>query len=224
MAVHRMAPPDLVDGDPAGADLAVRKRTVKGRLRMLLVLAVCAAPVIASYFTYFVIKPGARSNYGSLIVPSRGLPEDLKLTQLDGVPVPSRSLHGQWLLVTVGPAACDADCDARLFMQRQLREMLGRERERVDKLWLITDSAPLTPALQAAIAAKPALTALRVDGTALARWLAPDAGQALQDHLYVVDPMGEWMMRLPARPDPAKVKRDLERLLRASASWDNPGR
>jgi len=39
-----------------------------------------------------------------------------------------------------------------------------------------------------------------------------------------VDPMGEWMMRFPAQPEPARVKRDLERLLRASSFWDQPGR
>ena len=58
----------------------------------------------------------------------------------------------------------------------------------------------------------------------LAAWLQPDAGHALEEHLYVVDPMGEWMMRVPAQPDPAKVKRDLERLLRVSAGWDRAGR
>ena len=58
----------------------------------------------------------------------------------------------------------------------------------------------------------------------LAQWLKPEAGQALSDHLYIVDPMGRWMMRTPVDPDPAKVKRDIERLLRASASWDRPGR
>ena len=68
------------------------------------------------------------------------------------------------------------------------------------------------------------MTALRVDPAALARWLVPAEGQALADHLYIVDPMGEFMMRLPPQPDPGKTKRDLERLLRASASWDLPGR
>jgi hypothetical protein len=50
---------------------------------------------------------------------------------------------------------------------------------------------------------------------------------ALEDHLYVVDPLGNWMMRFPARigVDKApKAKRDMERLLRASAFWDTPGR
>jgi hypothetical protein len=49
----------------------------------------------------------------------------------------------------------------------------------------------------------------------------------LAEHFFVVDPMGNWMMRFPARMDTAgagRAKRDLERLLRASASWDEPGR
>ena len=70
MTVHGLATPDL--GDPA---LAERSRTARGRLKMLLVLLVCAAPVVASYLTYFVIRPQARTNYGTLILPTRSLPE-----------------------------------------------------------------------------------------------------------------------------------------------------
>jgi hypothetical protein len=68
---------------------------------------------------------------------------------------------------------------------------------------------------------------LRVALPALAQWLEPAAGHALSEHLYVVDPLGNWMMRFPANLDlasAAKAKRDLERLLRASSSWDQPGR
>lgn len=218
LTVHSVAAPDL--DDPA---VASRQRTARGRLKMLLVLLVCAAPVLASYLTYFVIRPVGRTNYGTLIQPTHSLP-DLPLHALDGRTVAARSLLGQWLLVVVGPASCDTACDERLFMQRQLREMLGKDRDRVDKVWFVTDDAPLAPSLQAAVEAQPALTVLRVDRQALARWLAPAPGQVLEDHLYLVDPMGEWMMRLPPRPEPARVKRDLERLMRASAGWDQPGR
>jgi hypothetical protein len=75
-----------------------------------------------------------------------------------------------------------------------------------------------------AIAQGAPTTVLRVPRDELARWLAPAPGHALEQHLYVVDPMGQWMMRVPAQPEPAKLKRDIERLLRASASWDRPGR
>lgn len=216
--VHNVAAPTL--GPALAAD---GRRTTRGRLKMLLVLAVCAAPVVASYLTYFVIRPTGRSNHGELVSPMRALPA-LDLHTLDGRPVPAAALKGQWLLVAVGPSSCDAACEQRLFMQRQLREMLGRERDRLDKVWFVTDADNPAPALRAAVDAAPGVTVLRVDREALARWLAPAPGQALEDHLYLVDPMGEWMMRMPAQPDPARVKRDLDRVLRASASWDLPGR
>jgi hypothetical protein len=68
------------------------------------------------------------------------------------------------------------------------------------------------------------VTVLRAEPSALAEWLQPAVGHALAQHLYLVDPLGNWMMRVPADPEPAKLKRDVERLLRASASWDKPGR
>ena len=83
MTVHGVATPDL--SDPREVE---RSRTLRGRVRMLLVLLVCAAPVIASYLTYFVIRPEGRSNYGTLILPTRGLPA-LALRTLDGVEVPA---------------------------------------------------------------------------------------------------------------------------------------
>lgn len=212
LTVHSVAAPEV--------DL---RRTKTGRLKMLAVLAVCAAPVIASYLTYFVFRPEARTNYGTLILPTRSLPA-LQLARLDGSPVVAASLKGQWLLVAVGPSACDAACEKRLYLQRQLREMLGRDRDRLDKVWLLTDAGAPAPVLRAALESSPAMTIVRADRAAVAAWLAPDNGHALEDHLYVVDPMGEWMMRMPADADPAKVKRDLERLMRASAGWDRAGR
>ena len=218
LTVHGVNAPDLADTAQAR-----QRRTRSGRIKMLLVLLVCAAPVIASYLTYFVIRPGSRSNYGELVLPTRTLPA-LQLKRLDSSMVPAASLRGQWLLVAVSPSACSDACEKQLFMQRQLREMLGRERERVDKVWLVTDGGPLPAALAEAMQAVPATTVLRADNAEVARWLVPAAGQKLQDHLYVVDPMGEWMMRLPAGADPSRARRDLDRLLRAAASWDLPGR
>jgi hypothetical protein len=210
---------ELSEADAA----AQQRRTVVGRIKMLLVLALCAAPVIASYLAYFVIKPEGRSNYGSLIQPTRSMPE-LALQRLDGQALSSQALHGQWLLLVVAAADCPAACEQRLYAQRQLREMLGRERDRLDKVWLVTGPGQPRAPLLSALLAPPEVAVLRVDAAALARWLVPEAGHALEDHLYLVDPMGEWMMRFPVEFDPAKVKRDIDRLLRASASWDRPGR
>lgn len=216
LTVHSMPTPGLDDGDA--------RRTASGRLKMLLVLAVCASPVIASYLTYFVIRPQTRSNYADLIQPTRTVPADLGLQSLDGAPVAAAGLKGQWLLVVVAGGGCDALCEQQLYFQRQLVEMTGREKGRIDKLWLVNDDAPLRPEIARAVSAGLAVQVLRAQPQALARWLEPAAGSALANHVYLVDPMGEWMLRVPAKPEPGKVKRDLERLLRASASWDVEGR
>jgi hypothetical protein len=214
LTVHSVSLPDV---DPS-------RRVRNGRLRMLMILLACAAPVIASYFTYYVIRPGDRTNYGSLIEPTRSLPSDLALRTLDGEPVATASLKGQWLLLTVGASGCDVICERQLYLQRQLPEMLGREHDRVDRVWLITDGGTPRPELLQAAHARTPLTVLRADPDALSRWLVAAEGRALTEHLYIVDPMGEWMMRAPADPEPARVKRDLDKLLRASSSWDRAGR
>ena len=215
MTVHSLGAPALDDA---------ARRTALGRLKMFLILAVCAAPVIASYLAYYVIRPDGRTNYGTLVNPLRPIPPALPLADLDGRAVAPAALKGQWLIVVVAGASCDADCERLLWLQRQVRESLGREKERVDKLWLIDDAAtPAAETLQA-VRSGDAVTLLRVDRLALADWLEPEAGQRLEQHLYIVDPLGHWMMRIPANPEPARLKRDLERLLRASAGWDRPGR
>lgn len=216
LAVHSLPEPRLHDDT---------RRTVSGRIKMLLVLAACAAPVVASYFAYFILRPQARTNYSTLIEPTRPMPSSLPLSDINGRSVQARSLGGQWLIVVVAGGACDGPCEKALYLQRQLREMTGRERDRIDKVWLIPDDAAVRPELLAAVTAAPApVWVLRVPREALAAWLQPAPGETLERHLYIVDPMGKWMMRAPADPEPARLKRDIERLLRASSSWDRAGR
>lgn len=213
MSVHSLPPAT----EPAA------QRTRMGRMKMLLVWAVCAAPVVASYLSYYVIKPQGRTNYGTLVTPPKPLPADeaLPLADLQGQTVQPSALKGQWLLVAVAGGACDARCEQHLYLQRQLREVLGKDKDRLDRVWLVTDPAPVRPALLPGL--KNAWV-LRTDATDLQRWLAPQAGQSLDAHLYLVDPRGDWMMRFPVDADPSKIKKDLIRLMKASESWDQPGR
>jgi cytochrome oxidase Cu insertion factor (SCO1/SenC/PrrC family) len=148
--------------------------------------------VLASYFTFYVLRPDSIKSFGELIMPVKSIPA-LQAQDLKGTAVSLQSLKGQWLLVSVAPAACDEACQQNLYLQRQIRATLGREKERTDWVWLISDDAQVNQ----------------------------------QDHLYLVDPHGDWMMRFPAKlqSDQApKLRRDWERLLRAAVSWDQPGR
>lgn len=207
----------------------------QGRLRMLLVMAICAAPVVASYLTFYVIKPRG-SAHGELIEPSPDLPADLPLQDLQGRSVAASSLRGQWLVALVQPADCPASCEQLFYAQRQLREMLGKDRDRVDKVWLIPQGPgePSLPRPELVSALNPSgapVTILRVPAARLDAWLKPAPGHSLAQYFFVIDPMGRWMMRSPAPVEPAslqtevgKLKADLTKLLKASASWDPPGR
>lgn len=237
-----MTPPDRIDDRPV--DFAVHsmpqahelaqqpERIRSGRIKMLLVLAVCAAPVLGSYFTYYVLRPAGRTNFGVLVEPQRPLPE-LAAQSLDGKPVEMASLRGQWLVMSVAHAGCDASCESTLFLQRQLRAGLGKDKERVDWVWLIDDDAPVPAAMLPRLEGS---TTLRIPAQSAAQWLGDGAAGPLYGAIYLVDPLGNYMMRFPTldlQPDSTqeakllhakKVKRDVERLLRASASWDTAGR
>lgn len=216
MTVHEMPRPvDVMQADA--------QRTRMGRWKMIAMLLVCASPVIASYFTYYVLRPEGRRNYGELIEPQKDMPLAVA-KNLQNESVSLSTLKGQWLLVNVGTGACAERCQQNLYFQRQLREILGRDKDRLDRVWLITDDAPVDKSLL------PALNmahVLRLDLQAVQSWISPSKDQQLQDHLYVIDPMGNFMMRFPANmdvPSASKAKRDLERLLKASSSWDQAGR
>jgi hypothetical protein len=211
-----MPTPEQIAADP-------QARTRLGRWKMVLVFLVCAAPVVASYFTYYVVRPEGRRNHGELIDPQRPLP-DLVGSKLDGRSVNLRALKDQWLLISVAGGACDAACANHLYFQRQLREGLGKNKDRMDRVWVVDDSAPVPDALQPALRDA---TVIRVPRDALAQWLVPQAGKQLEDHLYVVDPMGNWMMRFAPGVDlttAPRIKKDLEHLMRGSEGWDLAGR
>jgi hypothetical protein len=119
---------------------------------------------------------------------------------------------------------CQEDCQSQLYLQRQILTGLGKDRPRTEWVWLIPDQAEVPSALLPGL--KDA-TVLRMESGALTQWLQAAANERLQDHLYLVDPHGQWMMRFPPKlstEGAIKTKRDLERLLRASAAWDEAGR
>ena len=199
------------------------QRTKSGRWKLLLLLLVTLAPVIASYFTYYVIRPQGENFYGQLISPQVELP-DLETKDSQGKVVNLRSLQGQWLLITVADASCDAACENKLYLSRQIHIGLGAEQDRVERIWLSLGDQAVPERLRQTLEGA---TVLRAQRTDIAAWLQPEPTHQLADHIYLVDPQGFWMMRFPPDPDlkaAASIKKTLNRLMRAAKFWDRPGR
>ena len=184
-----------------------------GQWKLVAVIALCAAPVLASYVTYYVIKPQQRTNYGALLDPKAHPIPALNTTTLDGSKARLEDYHGKWIMLLASGSECEERCKTQLFAMRQLRLMQGKEMDRIERVWMVTDRQPVDTTL---IREYEGMRMLRVDDRQLEAWLPKDAGTTLTDHIYIVDPLGNLMMRFPKYADPARVKKDIARLLQAS--------
>lgn len=184
---------------------------------LILVLLICASPLIASYFTYYVIKPDKRTNYGTIIDGRAHPVPDLASITLDGRPQALATFKGKWVMLMTAPAACPEVCRQQLLAMRQLRLMQGKEMDRIERVWLIADREPLDSIV---IREFDGTHMLRADPVTIAAWLPVDAGTTAADHIYLIDPLGHLMMRFPADPQlqqVRKVYKDLYKLLKASS-------
>ncbi|SAL20478.1 cytochrome C oxidase subunit I [Caballeronia turbans] len=189
---------------------------ISGRWMLLLLALVCAAPVIASYLMYYVFKPaGGTSSYGALIDPQRPIPAQLVVIDEKGQSLPFKSLEGKWLMITVNGSDCDEQCATRLYFMRQVRALQSGERDRVVNVWLRTDDKPVSDVIKTAYP-QPDTRMLVADDKSIAAWLPVDDGTKLTDHIFLVDPNGNLMMRFPKNPDPKKINADLAKLLKWS--------
>lgn len=210
LAVTDTSVTDSPLADPAAAKHIADRR--RGRRTLLLLAFVCVLPVLASYLTFYVWPPQGRVNHGELIAPL-ALPS-IVLPGLGGQAALARTeFEGQWTLLMVAPAECAAPCERALYVSRQARLAQAKEMDRVSRVWLITGEAePATDRL----AKHEELRLARAD----ASWLAV-LPSAAPGSIWLVDPLGNVMMRFADEADTTRaardVTKDLQRLLKYSA-------
>lgn len=180
--------------------------SARNRRLFALLVVIGLGPVVASYVAYYGWPREARVNYGELLAAHTIA--SITGVRLDGTPFDIGGLRGRWVVLYAAPGDCRGNCATALYATRQSRTIQNAERERVARVWLVTDAAAPADAL---LAAHPDLTVVRVD--------APSASALPQgsDRIYLVDPLGNLVLAWPARPDIKAMAADLSRLLRASS-------
>jgi cytochrome oxidase Cu insertion factor (SCO1/SenC/PrrC family) len=181
----------------------------RGRRTLLMLALVCVAPVIASYVSYYWFRPAGHVNYGELLAATPVL--EITGTLSDGKTFRLSDYRGRWLFLTADSTACDEACQRKLYATRQARTIQGREQERVIRIWLETTAAPAPP--PQLLAQHPGLVLARIDAD---RWAALRGIIDPPQSIYLIDPLGNVVLRYPADPDIKRMAKDLERLLRAS--------
>lgn len=185
------------------------ERKPSGRTSLVLVAVVCVAPFVASFVAYFLWQPAGRVNYGELLPPAQ-LTWPM-LSGIGGVPFDGNRLRGKWVYLTVDSGTCDEHCRSKLWKMRQVRRTQGINMERIERLWLLDDAIEPDAAL---LREHEGAWVVRATGSALLAQL-PAAG-ARHDHIYLLDPLGNLVLRYPRDADPTRMRKDLERLLKVS--------
>jgi len=189
------------------------------RLRNLRTLALLGAlfflPLALAFWTYYGTgwRPASHVNHGELITPPRELPLVTLPPAIDGEAVPARLFHRKWSLVYVGNGSCDPACRQALYVMRQARLALNNQMTRVERVFLVTGGGCDRPFLTSEHAG---LAVLDATSEAGGRLLASFPPEARDQALFVVDPLGNLMMRYDVRRDPKGLLEDLQKLLRLS--------
>lgn len=179
------------------------------RRTLLLVAAVCIAPFVGSFLLYWFWQPSARINYGELLegvtVPTGTLDQ-----RAGGKPLDFAQLKGKWIFVTVDSGACDDYCQKKLWKMRQVRLTQGKYPERIERVWLTTDAQPVSAVMLKEF------EGMWIAGAPVGAAKSFPYTQAQRDHIYLVDPLGNVVLRYPKDADPNLMKKDITRLLRVS--------
>ena len=191
--------------NPATTEISAAA-TARTRRRLLLLAGIALAPVVLSYLAYYFAPRDARVNYGTLLA-TRPV-EPISGTLAAGGPFSLAELRGRWVILYAGSGGCTGPCIDALYASRQARTIQNAERERIRRVYLVVDDERPAAAI---IAAHPDLTVARVPRTAVAGF--PEG----IDRIYLIDPLGNYVLAWPSKPDIKAMAKDIGRLLRASS-------
>jgi len=173
------------------------------RRTLLLLIALFVLPLAASFVLYYGMgwRPAGNSNHGELLQPIKQLP------QFTG------KLHGQWILAYAGDGACNEDCRQSLVFARQTRLSLGQDARRVGRALFATDHCCDRVYLDAEHSGIEVFDLNAAQRAELLGVLPAD----LSHSLFVIDPLGNIVMRYDVRESPRGLLDDMKKLLKLSS-------
>ena len=179
------------------------------RRKFIALLVLMCAPIVISYVLFYAeYRPGT-VNYGELLDVKKI--EGSGVNPLDNKIFRMKDLKGKWVMLIVDSGACDKACQEKLYFMRQVRMVQHKEKHRVERLWLIDDdvvpNVELTKEYEGTLFVK-------TNDSALLDAIPPKESQ--RKHIYMVDPLGNLIMRYPEELNPTKMGKDIKRLLHVS--------
>lgn len=190
-----------------------------------------ALPYVAAMYVYLnrdELEIGKQSNYGNLISPAKKLPA-VSMTTINGdaASFDDAEIKGKWLMLTISSASCETACMDNMYKMRQLRKAAAENSLRLQRIFLLSDNQNMETlqnrlqeygCMKTQIHDTECLKIMRYDAATSDTLFAffKMEGQAVNDGIYIIDPLGQYMMYYPPDADPRKMLKDIERLLKTS--------
>ena len=181
------------------------------------VVTAFVAPVALAYIMFFFVDVKSFVNHGEILSPIVHI-VDFKLTNEKNEIIPKAELTYKWRLVSFVGKNCNEACEKRLYDTRQIHTSLGKNQHRLNRMFIHLE--PAGEALTKLIA-KTHEDVIRVNGDkqaiidALGINISDDVGIS-NNETYIMDPMGNVMMRFTQDQPNKEFLYDLKKLLKAS--------
>lgn len=192
----------------------VRKRNLTP---FWILLAISGFPYLFSwiYFANIEHMPEVgTSNRGELIDPVRSV-ENMSLELMDGNRLDTNALKGNWTLITTGSSQCEETCMKNVYFIHQVRRLMGEERERIKRLFVLTDAVALQ---DFASKVEPfgdmdVVTGNEQSRTTLLEQMTIN-GLSPENRIFIMDPLANIMMVYNPDSNPEDIAKDFRRLLK----------
>ncbi len=189
----------------------------KNKWVFIVLMLLFALPVVAATLLYLTgWRPAGSGNHGDLIQPPRHI-EDRRLKSLDGKAVRFGEVMGKWTLVYFGDSSCPDSCMKSLYYMRQVHTAQDKERDRVQRVFILAGTDGMAE-LKTKLAAYPGMLVWTGEPIELAK-LTQNFGigsASAPGNIFLVDPLGNLMMRYAPNADPSGMLKDMTRLLKYS--------
>ena len=179
------------------------------RRKFIILLVLLLTPVVLSYSLYFSDYRPESSNYGELIAIQKL--SGSGVNQQDNTILRMKDLHGKWVMLMVNSGHCDEACQLKLYHMRQVRLVQNTEKHRIERLWLIDDNVPADAEL---VEKYEGTLFINARDSELLDLIPTRESQ--RNYIFLVDPIGNLMMRFPEDLNPTLMGKDIKRLLHVS--------
>jgi cytochrome oxidase Cu insertion factor (SCO1/SenC/PrrC family) len=191
----------------------------KSYLTLWIMIFLFALPNVAAFYYYLNrdnIDFGKTTNYGTIISPARPV-QDLQLKNIDNSSFKLSSMRGKWILLSIGSTSCQKNCQQNLYKIRQIKKAVGEDHKRINKVFFLTDQSSIE-SFKSLLNEYPDMEVIIPSTDHYQEFLSgfSVSDEKVEDGIYIIDPLGTYMMAYPKDADANKILKDVRRLLKVS--------